>query len=134
LWLTAFLKEQRDGSSPGRREIERLKKEISLERLVAARGVELVKTGANLVGLCPFHEDKNTPNFIVTPEKNVFHCFACNASGSVIDWVMKIQPRDDRDLHTRQHPRAPSGAQRDPPRRAAASWAGDHPTRAGNNC
>jgi len=63
-------------------EIERLKKEISLERLVAARGIELTKTGANLVGLCPFHLDEKTPNLVVTPEKNVFHCFACNASGS----------------------------------------------------
>jgi len=72
-------------------EIERLKKEISLERLVAARGIALVKTGADLVGLCPFHLDKNTPNLIISPEKNVFHCFACNASGSVIDWVMKIE-------------------------------------------
>ncbi len=72
-------------------EIERLKRDISLERLVAARGIALTKTGANLVGLCPFHDDKNTPNLTITPEKNVFHCFACNASGSVIDWVMKIE-------------------------------------------
>jgi DNA primase len=72
-------------------EIERLKREISLERLVAARGIVLAKTGANLVGLCPFHDDKNTPNLVITPEKNVFHCFACDASGSVIDWVMKTE-------------------------------------------
>jgi DNA primase len=68
-------------------EIERLKREISLDRLVEARGIKLARTGADLVGLCPFHNDKKTPNLVVTPEKNIFHCFACQASGSVIDWV-----------------------------------------------
>jgi DNA primase len=72
-------------------EIERLRRDISLERLVEARGIKLTRTGANLVGLCPFHNDVNTPNLIVTPDKNVFHCFACQASGSVIDWVMKTE-------------------------------------------
>ncbi len=72
-------------------EIERLKREISLERLVEARGIKLTRTGANLVGLCPFHDDRKTPNLVVTPEKNVFHCFACEASGSVIDWVMQTE-------------------------------------------
>jgi DNA primase len=38
-------------------ELERLKREVSLERLVAARGVKLERRGADLIGLCPFHED-----------------------------------------------------------------------------
>jgi len=70
-------------------EIERLKREVSLERLAEARGIQLTKRGADLVGLCIFHEDKNTPNFVITPDKNVFHCFACGAAGSVIDFVMR---------------------------------------------
>jgi DNA primase len=38
-------------------EIERLKAEVSIERLAEARGIKLERRGADLVGLCPFHED-----------------------------------------------------------------------------
>ncbi|MBL8913652.1 MAG: toprim domain-containing protein, partial [Archangium sp.] len=72
-------------------ELERLKREVSLERLVTARGVELVKRGADLVGRCPFHEDK-TPSLVVTPAKNLWHCLgACRTGGSVVDWVMRAE-------------------------------------------
>ena len=71
-------------------EIERLKKEVSLGRLVEASGVELKRTGANLMGHCPFHEDK-TPSLAVTPATNLWHCLgACQAGGTVIDWVMRM--------------------------------------------
>jgi len=69
-------------------EIERLKTEVSLARLVEASGVVLEKRGADLVGRCPFHED-STPSLSVTPAKNLFNCFGCGAGGGVIDWVMK---------------------------------------------
>jgi DNA primase len=70
-------------------EIERLKREVSLERLVEAQGIELKRHGADLIGLCPFHDDK-TPSLVVSPKRNLWHCLgACQAGGSVIDWVMK---------------------------------------------
>jgi DNA primase len=66
-------------------EIERLKREVSLERLVKAAGIELRKHGADLLGLCPFHDDRE-PSLVVTPEKNLWHCLgACQAGGSVVD-------------------------------------------------
>ena len=73
-------------------EIERLKREIALERLVEARGVVLKPKGADLVGRCPFgtHADSE-PSFVVTPQKNLWHCFGCQQGGSVIDWVMKTE-------------------------------------------
>ncbi|HYW73744.1 MAG TPA: CHC2 zinc finger domain-containing protein [Pyrinomonadaceae bacterium] len=73
-------------------EIERLKREIALERLVEARGVALKRKGADLVGRCPFgtHADSE-PSFVVTPAKNLWHCFGCQQGGSVIDWVMKTE-------------------------------------------
>ena len=72
-------------------EIERLKKEIAIERLVTGFGVELKRTGANLVGWCPFHEDR-TPSLIVTPETNLWRCMGkCNVGGSTIDWVMRTR-------------------------------------------
>jgi len=70
-------------------EVERLKKEISVQRLAEARGVKLTRQGANLVGKCPFHDDR-TPSLVITPATNLWHCMgACNTGGSVIDWVMK---------------------------------------------
>jgi DNA primase catalytic core len=72
-------------------ELERLKREVSLERLAEAKGVKLERRGADtLVGLCPFHEEK-TASFTVSPKKNVFVCFGCGAKGSVIDFVMKSE-------------------------------------------
>jgi DNA primase len=71
-------------------DIERLKREVALERLVQTDGVELQRHGAaDLIGRCPFHDDK-TPSLVVTPKKNLWHCLgACQAGGSVIDWVMR---------------------------------------------
>ena len=70
-------------------EIERLKQEVSVERLAEARGIKLERHGADLIGLCPFHED-HEPSLVITPSKNLWHCLgACRTGGSVIDWVMR---------------------------------------------
>jgi DNA primase catalytic core len=69
-------------------EIERLKAEVSLVRLVEDAGVTLRRQGKDYVALCPFH-DEDTPSLTVTPAKNLFHCFGCGAAGGPIDWVMK---------------------------------------------
>jgi DNA primase len=72
-------------------ELERLKAETSLERLVIAAGVELRRAGSDLVGCCPFHDDRE-PSLVISPGKNLWHCMgACQAGGSVIDWVMKSE-------------------------------------------
>jgi len=70
-------------------EIERLKAEVSVERLAQAQGVKLERHGTDLRGLCPFHEDHN-PSLVITPGRNLWNCLgACGRGGSVIDWVMK---------------------------------------------
>lgn len=72
-------------------EIERLKAEISLERLAEARSVKLKRHGADLMGLCPFHDDRS-PSLVISPEKNLWHCLgACQAGGTVVDWVMRAE-------------------------------------------
>ncbi|MFC1498216.1 CHC2 zinc finger domain-containing protein [Verrucomicrobiota bacterium] len=59
-------------------EINRIKQETDLAALVRSRGIDLKPHGSgNLVGHCPFHDDNQTPNFIVTPAKGLFHCMAC---------------------------------------------------------
>jgi DNA primase len=72
-------------------EIARIKREVSVERLAEARGVELRRHGKDLLGLCPFHDDKE-PSLVISPKTNLWHCLgACQAGGSVIDWVMRDQ-------------------------------------------
>jgi len=69
-------------------ELERLKAEVSVARLIEESGIALTKRGKDLMGACPFHQD-DTPSLTVTPEKNLFHCFGCDIGGGPIDWMMK---------------------------------------------
>jgi len=72
-------------------EVERLKREVSVQRLAEARGIKLTRHGADLLGKCPFHDDR-TPSLVITPAKNLWHCLgACNAGGTPIDWVMRAE-------------------------------------------
>jgi DNA primase len=73
--------------------VERIKREISVERLAEARGIKLRRSGKELIGLCPFHKDTN-PSLNIDPVKNVWNCKgACGpgVGGSVIDWVMRAE-------------------------------------------
>jgi DNA primase catalytic core len=88
-------------------QIERLKQEVSVQRLVEAQGIELKRHGADLLGLCPFHDDRE-PSLVVSPKKNLWHCLgACQTGGSVIDWVMKsrgVSFRHAVELLRNEHP------------------------------
>jgi len=50
--------------------------------------VALKKQGQNYVGLCPFHAEK-TPSFVVSPHKQIFHCFGCGKGGNVYTFLME---------------------------------------------
>ena len=52
-------------------------------------GVKLVKKGVNYVGLCPFHNDQTVGNFVVSPSKNIYKCFACGETGNGLTYLMK---------------------------------------------
>jgi DNA primase catalytic core len=71
-------------------EIDRIKTEVSLLDWVRGQGYEVKKQGKDYGLCCPFHDDK-TPSCMISPSKNVYHCFGCEAKGSVIDWVMQTQ-------------------------------------------
>ena len=64
-------------------EIERIKTGTNLVALIQSRGVSLKQKGQNWTGLCPFHDDKQTPNLIVTPGKGLFRCMAANCVNGV---------------------------------------------------
>lgn len=70
-------------------EIERVKRETDLVALIQSRGTVLKQKGTNWTGLCPFHDDKQTPNLIVTPSKGLFRCMcsSCGKTGNAIQFV-----------------------------------------------
>jgi DNA primase len=74
---------------------DRVREAIDFVELVAARtGGELRRSGPRqYMGLCPFH-DERTPSFSVEPVEKLFHCFGCNESGDVFDFVMKTENVD----------------------------------------
>ena len=55
---------------------------------VVGEFVSLRKAGVNYKGLCPFHDD-TTPSFMVSPAKNICHCFACGEGGNAVNFLMK---------------------------------------------
>ena len=65
---------------------ERIKREVSIQRLAEARGIKLRRVGRSLMGLCPFHKDSK-PSLSIDPVKNEWHCFGCERKGDVIEWV-----------------------------------------------
>jgi DNA primase len=87
--------------------LERLKREVSLARLIEAQGLTLISQGKDLACRCPWHEGDDTPSCIVSPKTNLWHCFGCDAGGSVIDWVMRMHRVSFRhacELLAKQHP------------------------------
>jgi DNA primase len=69
--------------------IEEVRNRADIVEIIGAQ-VRLKRTGRNLVGLCPFHNEK-TPSFSVNPERGFFHCFGCGVGGTVFNFVMRIE-------------------------------------------
>ncbi|MCC7060169.1 MAG: toprim domain-containing protein, partial [Burkholderiaceae bacterium] len=88
-------------------ELERLKGQVSLLRVIEAAGIQTVRQGKDWACRCPWHEGDDTPSCVITPSTNLWHCFGCDAGGSVIDWVMrhhKVSFRHACELLAKEHP------------------------------
>lgn len=72
--------------------VQEVAERTDIEELIG-KYVTLKRTGANLVGRCPFHSEK-TPSFSVSPAKKMFFCFGCHAGGSAITFVQKMENLD----------------------------------------
>jgi DNA primase len=70
-------------------QLEEVKSKIDLVELIQGY-VPLKKAGRNFKGLCPFHSEK-TPSFIVSPERQIWKCFGCNAGGDCFGFLMQIE-------------------------------------------
>ncbi len=72
-----------------RETIDKIYSAAKIEEVVSDY-VTLKKRGANLIGLCPFHNEK-TGSFTVSPSKGIYKCFGCGVSGHAVGFIMEIE-------------------------------------------
>lgn len=58
---------------------------------IASEYLKLKRVGNRYAALCPFHNDKKSPSLSIAPDKQLFYCFGCNATGNVIHFIMKME-------------------------------------------
>lgn len=69
--------------------VDEIKSKVDIVELLKEY-IQLKKAGANYKGLCPFHNEK-TPSFMVSEEKQIWHCFGCGEGGDIFGFIMKME-------------------------------------------
>lgn len=70
-------------------DLDAIKSRVNLVDLVASRGLKLIRRGSNFATLCPFHRDSR-PSLIINPNRQLWNCFGCSASGDAISFVERF--------------------------------------------
>jgi len=70
--------------------LEDIRQKVDIVELVREYLPGLKRAGRSWKACCPFHQEK-TPSFMVNPERQIFHCFGCQAGGDVFSFVMKME-------------------------------------------
>ncbi|MDO8573942.1 MAG: DNA primase [Candidatus Daviesbacteria bacterium] len=76
-------------------DVEAVKEKINIVDLISEY-LPLKKAGVNFKAPCPFHNEK-TPSFVVSPERQIWHCFGCQAGGDVFTFLMQKEGIDFKD-------------------------------------
>jgi DNA primase len=79
--------------------IEEVRSSINIVHYIS-QFLNLKKEGRNFKGLCPFHHEK-TPSFVVSPEKQFYHCFGCSKGGNLFSFIMDYEKMVFVDAVTR---------------------------------
>ncbi|HLG69492.1 MAG TPA: CHC2 zinc finger domain-containing protein [Chloroflexota bacterium] len=112
-------------------EKEQVRRDNPVDQVVRGYGIDLRPEGLRLRGLCPFHNDVNHPNLIVSPDRLLWKCWACDSWGDVYEFVQRKDgvafPEAFRRLRDRS--RGASGLSRAESRARAASSEESSPSR-----
>ena len=71
---------------------ERIKEKLSIADVIGSY-IKIEKSGANYKARCPFHNEK-TPSFMISPARNSYYCFGCQASGDIFSFVQGFEKLD----------------------------------------
>jgi len=69
--------------------IDEVRDKTDIVQIISEHGIPLKRTGKNYTAPCPFHDEQN-PSFSVSPEKQFFYCFGCQAGGTVFQFLQKF--------------------------------------------
>lgn len=76
--------------------VDKVLDQTDIVEVISSR-IPLKKTGRNFKANCPFHSEK-TPSFVVSPDKQIFHCFGCGEGGNAVSFLMKYEKLDFREV------------------------------------